>query len=151
MYYTTYRLTFPDINVVIYLIIFFQWFICQICYAPPPKKPSKLKSTLWHASVNHQSASVFGTIDYGMSLPINWQPVNNSIAFSYNGSSQTCIHNYDLLCQKCQSNIRKRKAVMGFCTKTCNAIRDQLATLVGKRHTNVFCSKYASWLMIDRW
>ena len=23
------------------------------------------------SSVNHQSASVFGTIDYGMSLPIN--------------------------------------------------------------------------------
>ena len=38
--------------------------------APPPKEPSKLKSTTVTSSVNDQLASVFGTIDYGMSLPM---------------------------------------------------------------------------------
>ena len=32
----------------------------------------------------------------------------------------------------------------------CNAIVNRLS-VDGKRHTIVFCSKYASWLMIDRW
>ena len=64
-----------------------------MCYAPPPYKTFQTQILEMTSSVNHQSASVFGTKDYGMSLPINWQPVHNSIAFSYNGSSQTCIHN----------------------------------------------------------
>ena len=59
----------------------------------PLKKPSKLKSTLWHHLSIISQLAYLEQIDYGMSLPINWQPVNNSIAFSYNGSSQTCIHN----------------------------------------------------------
>ena len=32
------------------------------------------------SSVNHQSASVFGTKDIGMSLPTNWLVDHNSIA-----------------------------------------------------------------------
>ena len=92
--YTTYRLTLGYKCVSYFIIYFFNNF-CQMCYmyAPPPKKnPSKLRFLRWH------HLSIISRLAYleqktGMSLPINWQPVHNSIAFAYNGSSQTCIHN----------------------------------------------------------
>ena len=42
-----------------------------MCYAPPPKKTFQTQIIEMTSSVNHQSASVFGTKEYGMSLPIN--------------------------------------------------------------------------------
>ena len=44
--YTTYRLTL-GYKCVSYILYFFNNF-CQICYAPPPKKPSKLRFFRWH-------------------------------------------------------------------------------------------------------
>ena len=37
-----------DINVCHIFYNIFSMIFVKICYAPPPKKPSKLKSTLWH-------------------------------------------------------------------------------------------------------
>ena len=45
--YTTYRLTL-GYKCVSYILWYFFNNFCQICYAPPPKKPSKLRFLRWH-------------------------------------------------------------------------------------------------------
>ena len=74
------------------------------------------------SSVNQESASIFGTKDYGMSLPIDTTWLHNRVAFWFNGISQTIVSNSRLLLCFFWSCVSK-----GF-----------NGTLVGK-HVNAVC------------
>ena len=135
-----------DINVChIFYNIFSIIFVKCAMLHPLKNLPNFVTS-----SVNHQSASVFGTKDYGMSLPINWQPVHNSIAFSFNGSSQTCIHNISTCyVRNAKTTSGKERPWWAFVGKHAMLLWSS-SQLVGKRIPMSFVpNTLADWWLTD--
>ena len=130
------------------------------CIIPslPPSALSLHCQPMWSHTNNHPSIVLQWAaqgITHSRSRPTtsNWLLDHNSIAcFSYKSPLQPFFS----WCCFGISDIASANCVCMFCelplNEKCNAIVNRLS-VDGKRHTIVFCSKYASWLMINnnRW
>ena len=129
----------------------FSIIICQICYAPSPKKPSKLRFLRWnHLSIISQLAYLeqktlvraYLLTGYLITIALHFFLQKPSQPFF----SWCCLGISDIASANCVCmfvNCHLNENAMLLWTDDCQ--------LMGRDIRIVFCSKYASWLMIDRW